>query len=62
MRHLIAGNWKMNGLAASLSEAQAVAEGAKAAEGKADVMICPPATLIERMRRATQGSPLLVHR
>ncbi len=60
MRHLIAGNWKMNGLATSLSEAQAVAEGAKAAEGKADVMICPPATLIERMRRATQNSPLLV--
>ncbi len=60
MRHLIAGNWKMNGLAASLSEARAVAEGAKAADGKADVMICPPATLIERMRQATQGSPLLV--
>ena len=29
MRHLIAGNWKMNGLAASLDEAVAIAGGAR---------------------------------
>jgi triosephosphate isomerase len=60
MRHLIAGNWKMNGQADSLREALLIAEGAKEAEGKADVMLCPPATLIERMRELTMGSPLLI--
>jgi triosephosphate isomerase len=60
MRHLIAGNWKMNGQADSLREALLIAEGAKEAEGKADVMLCPPATLIERMRELTLGSPLLI--
>lgn len=43
---LIAGNWKMNGLAAGLSEAEAVAAGIGAT--RARVAICPPATLVER--------------
>jgi triosephosphate isomerase len=60
MRHLIAGNWKMNGLAASLEEARKIADGAKAAEGGADVLICPPATLIAQMCWATKGTPLMV--
>jgi triosephosphate isomerase len=60
MPHLIAGNWKMNGLAASLQEALLIAKGAKEVEGRADVMICPPATLIERMRQLVLGSPLLI--
>ncbi len=60
MRPLIAGNWKMNGLAASLDEARRVADGAKEAEGRVDVMLCPPATLIAQMRWATKGSPLLI--
>ena len=34
MRHLIAGNWKMNGLAASLDEAALIAEGADALKGR----------------------------
>ena len=34
MRHLIAGNWKMNGLAASLEEAARIAEGAEALQGR----------------------------
>jgi triosephosphate isomerase (TIM) len=60
MRHLIAGNWKMNGLAASLKEAVATAQGAKEAEGRVDVMLCPPATLIAQMRWATKDTPLLI--
>jgi triosephosphate isomerase len=55
---LIAGNWKMNGLAASLDEARAVAAGVGAARGR--VAICPPATLVERMSRALAGTPVLV--
>ncbi len=55
---LIAGNWKMNGLASSLGEAQAIAAGV--AGGKARVAICPPAVLLERMSRALAGTEVLV--
>lgn len=49
---LIAGNWKMNGLGASLDEV-AVLRSALAADRPAcRVALCPPATLIERMARA----------
>jgi triosephosphate isomerase len=46
-RKLVAGNWKMNGLAASV----AVVDELRAAEPDpgCDVLICPPATLIARM-------------
>lgn len=55
---LIAGNWKMFGASSSLSEARAVAEGAKAA--RARVAICPPAILIHRMSEALAGSNVLI--
>ncbi len=58
MRHLIAGNWKMNGLASNLAEAKAIAEGVSAF--KVDAMLCPPATLIAQMAWQTKGSPLLI--
>ena len=44
-RKLVAGNWKMNGTLAQLSELDAVAAAAKANPG-VDVAICPPFTLI----------------
>ncbi len=46
---LVAGNWKMNGNAADLAEARAIAAGA--GEG-VDVALCLPASLIERAARA----------
>ena len=55
---LIAGNWKMNGVAASLNEAQAVAAGL--AGTKARVAICPPATLVDRAASALKGGAVLV--
>lgn len=46
-RPLVAGNWKMNGLRANLSELEAIAAGySTALKQKADFLICPPATLI----------------
>jgi triosephosphate isomerase len=48
MRHLIAGNWKMNGLAASLPEIEAVADAAFKSPPDVDILICPPATLVGR--------------
>ena len=41
-KKLAAGNWKMNGLTASLAELDALA----ARDNGCDVLICPPATLI----------------
>ncbi|HEV7384234.1 MAG TPA: triose-phosphate isomerase [Phenylobacterium sp.] len=55
---LIAGNWKMNGTAASIAEARAVA--AQVGGRRARVAICPPATLIQRMSAALAGSAVLV--
>jgi triosephosphate isomerase len=46
IRPLIAGNWKMNGLKASMAEFEAMLAGAPAVAGKADLLVCPPATLI----------------
>ena len=46
LRPLIAGNWKMNGLKASLAEFEAMIAGAGTLAGKADLLICPPATLV----------------
>ena len=62
MKPLIAGNWKMNGLTAQLEEARRVRERlgeAKFAPG-AEVMICPPATLVAALARESAGSCLLV--
>jgi triosephosphate isomerase len=56
---LIAGNWKMNGVAASLDEARAVAAGVAGLSG-VRVAICPPATLIDRLRQAVGGGAVLV--
>ena len=48
---LIAGNWKMNGLTADLEFLDAIGPAAAAAD--AEVLICPPATLLtEAARRA----------
>ncbi len=55
---LIAGNWKMNGLGASLAEANAVAGGLGATSVR--VAICPPATLIQRLAEVLTDSGVLV--
>ncbi|MBX3482169.1 triose-phosphate isomerase [Phenylobacterium sp.] len=57
-RPLIAGNWKMNGLAASLAEAKAVAAGIGATTAR--VALCPSATLVAQMAWALKDSAVLV--
>ena len=47
VRPLVAGNWKMNGLTASLGEIEAMRGAADAgAAGAAELAVCPPATLL----------------
>lgn len=52
---LVAGNWKMNGLGASLTEAETLAKALTEQAAACRVALCPPATLIERMARALAG-------
>ena len=55
---LIAGNWKMNGLGASLAEANALA--GSLGQTTARVAICPPATLVQRLAEVLTDSGVLV--
>jgi triosephosphate isomerase (TIM) len=59
VRPLVAGNWKMNGTQASLDEALKIAAGLSTGLN-ADVMICPPATVVAALARAAKGSRLQV--
>jgi triosephosphate isomerase len=56
IRPLIAGNWKMNGLRASSAEFEAMLAGASGVAGKADLLVCPPATLIAAFAEKARGS------
>jgi triosephosphate isomerase len=55
MRPLIAGNWKMNGTSASLAQIEKIASAVKASLPAADILICPPATLLERAAKTAAG-------
>jgi triosephosphate isomerase len=58
IRPLIAGNWKMNGLKSSQAEFDGMREGAASVAGKADLLVCPPATLIACFADRAKGSKL----
>src|SRR5216683_4311557 len=59
-RPLIAGNWKMNGLRASIAELDKVIAGAGALAPVADLMVCPPATLIRDFAARARGSTVAI--
>ncbi|THD65317.1 MAG: triose-phosphate isomerase, partial [Bradyrhizobium sp.] len=59
IRPLIAGNWKMNGLRASMAEFEAMLAGAPKVAAKADLLVCPPATLISALAEKARGSRTL---
>ena len=55
---IAAGNWKMNGTAAALTELHSLATGLP--ENPPQVVICPPSTLLFRATDATHGSPIQI--
>jgi triosephosphate isomerase len=57
-RKLVAGNWKMNGLAASMAELDALIAGT--GNAGCEVLVCPPATLIARLAWRGQGSAVAI--
>ena len=59
IRPLIAGNWKMNGLKSSSVEFEAMLAGAPDVAVKADLLVCPPATLIAAFADKARGSRTL---
>jgi triosephosphate isomerase len=59
VRPLVAGNWKMNGLSASLVEVEAMRRAADAGEaGVAELLVCPPATLLAQAAWKLKGGKL----
>jgi triosephosphate isomerase len=59
-RPLIAGNWKMNGLKASMAEFEAMIAGAGPVAAKADLLVCPPTTLVAAFAEQARGSKMTV--
>jgi triosephosphate isomerase len=58
-RPLVAGNWKMNGVTASLAELDKIVTGAGGIP-RADFMICPPATLVAACAARAKGGAVMI--
>jgi triosephosphate isomerase len=58
-RPLVAGNWKMNGLRSRVAELLEIARGASALP-RADILVCPPATLIAQFAAAMRDAPVRI--
>ena len=57
---LIAGNWKMNGAAASVAELEKLIEAAADLPPQVELMIAPPFTLIDRFAQRARGSRVAI--
>jgi triosephosphate isomerase len=54
---LVAGNWKMNGLHENLDEVAAICGSvARGGAGSAEVVVCPPATMIAAVTALCEGT------
>ena len=60
IRPLIAGNWKMNGLKAGMAEFEAMVAGAPSVAANADLLVCPPATLVAAFAEKARGTAVAV--
>jgi triosephosphate isomerase len=60
LRPLVAGNWKMNGSVAMLKEPRLLAAMLKDVKLKADVMVCPPAVILRRVKSVLKGTRIKV--
>lgn len=55
-RPLIAGNWKMNGLGRSRTELRRLVAKTRGRRLGAEILVCPPATLLREFREIAKGS------
>ncbi len=58
-RPLVAANWKMNGLKASIAELEKIIAGALGLAA-IDLVVCPPATLIAGFAAKAHGTPVAI--
>lgn len=58
-RPLVAANWKMNGLKASIAELEKIIAGARALAA-VDLVVCPPATLIASFAAKALGTRVAI--
>ena len=58
-RPLVAGNWKMNGLRSRVADLLEIARGAGELP-HADILVCPPATLIMQFAAAVRDAPVRI--
>ena len=59
-RSLIAGNWKMNGLAASVAQLDNIIAGSAKLPAAVDILVCPPFTLVAGFAARAQGTRVAV--
>jgi triosephosphate isomerase (TIM) len=55
---LVAGNWKMNGVSASVLEIEEMIAGAEQLPPSVELAVCPPATLAALAAEILSGSPV----
>ena len=55
---LITGNWKMNGLKSSLKEIESLVSGLRGRTRLPEILVCPPATLLQSLGPVIAGSPI----
>jgi triosephosphate isomerase (TIM) len=61
IRPLIAGNWKMNGVGASLAELRAIGHGFMTGlDTETDALVCVPATLLSQAAAVLSSTPVKV--
>jgi triosephosphate isomerase len=57
---LVAGNWKMNGVQSSTAVIGEVMAGLRKTPAAAEVLVCPPATLLAPFARLLEGSGIML--
>jgi triosephosphate isomerase (TIM) len=61
IKPMVAGNWKMNGIADSLGELRQIANGFMSGlDADCDALICVPSTLLSRAKDIVENSPVKV--
>ena len=59
-RPLVAGNWKMHGLKASIAQLETILRGCGRVRSDVELMICPPATLVAAFAEAAGRSRVAI--
>ncbi len=60
IKPLVAGNWKMNGIAKSATQIINLNDGISGRSANCDVLICPPSTLIMAFSNMLKDSPIML--